>query len=139
MGRQFTMSTVNSRATVSNLRQYSDAAQRRARLVVAQSLERTVNLVAALCPYDADERDDFHMVDHIEVRITGDGLSYEVGFSEATFAKYGQPPYFIFTEFGTTRMAAQPCVFPARDAEAPRFRDELADALRPRPGEGRAR
>jgi hypothetical protein len=136
MSRSFTMSTVNRGAAISTLRQYQRGARLRAEVVVVSSLERMVNSVAAFCPYDVQQLDDFHMVEHIESRISPGGLSYEVGFSEATFAEFGQPPYFIYTEFGTTKMDAQPCVFPARDLEAPRFRRELAAALAPRSSEG---
>jgi hypothetical protein len=134
---RMTMSTVNRQAVKSNLRQYSDNARRRVQGVVVRSIERVNNHIAALCPYDFEQRDDFHMVEHITVRIAPGGLSYEAGFDAAEFAKYGQPPYFIYTEFGTTKMDAQPCVFPARDAEAPIFRRELAEALRPRAGDRR--
>lgn len=131
------MSTVNRGAVISNLRQYSDAARKRAQVEVALSLERMHNHIAALCPYDVQQLDDFHMIEHISTRITPGGLGYEAGFLHDDFAAEGQEDYFIYTEFGTTKMAAQPCVFPARDMEAPRFEQALARALEPRPGDMR--
>jgi hypothetical protein len=135
MSRQWTMSTVQRQATVAALRQYSAKARARAEQVVVNSAERMVNLIAGLCPYDKAQLDDFHMIDHIRVRIAPGGLGYEAGFFHDDFAEAGQDDYFIYTEFGTTKMAAQPCVFPARDTEQPRFEAELALAIQPRPGD----
>lgn len=119
------------------LRGYGEAVKQRARVVVNDSRQRFVNYCAALCPYDLTESDDFHMVEHIRADPLPSGLGYDGGFRSKDFREAGQADYFIFTEFGTTRMSAQPCVFPARDLEEPQFVRELREAMQPRPGDRR--
>ena len=130
MPRQWSMRTNVGvpRAYVQRYRQRSLANARR---VTEQSLERMHAIALSLCPYDVQELDDFHMIEHLKGELDPSGLGYSVGFDAADFIQAGQEPYFIYTEFGTSKMAAQPCVFPARDQELPRYRRELRNAVKP--------
>jgi hypothetical protein len=71
------------------------------------------------------------MIDVLRAELTPDELGYNVGFDEADFRAAGLDPYFFFTEYGTSRMAAQPCIGPAGDQELPVYLRELRAALRP--------
>lgn len=126
---RMTMSTRNTAGVVANLRQYSAKARLRARAVALESMDRTFALAQDLCP-----RDTGFMAAHMRAEPTPSGFGYEVGFREQDFAHAGLDFYPVFTEFGTTKMAAQPCIFPARDAEYPHFRRALKEALKPTRG-----
>ncbi len=126
---RMTMSTRNTQGVVANLRQYGQAARVRVQAVVVESLERTFTVAQSLCP-----RDTGFMADAMRAELTRKGFGYQVGFEERDFTAAGKPFYPIFTEFGTTKMAAQPCIFPANEAEHPRFRRRLAEALKPSRG-----
>lgn len=120
----------NYDAAYLNLAQYPERVRRRARAVVGQSRDRAQAMASALCPYDANELDDFHMIDVLRTVESPSGLSYEIGFFPTDFRSAGQPLYYFYTEYGTSRMAAQPCIRPTREQEYPRFRRELRTALR---------
>jgi HK97 gp10 family phage protein len=133
MAGRWTMSTRNFEAVKSNLRQYDQRARAAARRVVAESMDRTFITAQALCP-----RATGYMADNMRADLSPDGLAYQVGFREGDFVGQTNPAtgqvitafYPLYQEFGTSKMAAQPCIFPARDQERPRFRRELRAALR---------
>lgn len=116
------------------------AVSREARKLVGEMGLFTKELTQFFCPVDT-----WFMHDHVRLEFTGDRLGYEVGWLDADFAEAGLPFYPIYQEFGTSKMRAQPSLFPAyREAEAsfrPAVRDlmrhALARALRRRGAGGR--
>jgi HK97 gp10 family phage protein len=128
-GRSFTLSTKNLAQVQNGLRRYGQQALVRAKGVVQESADRTYAIAQDLCP-----RDTGFMAEHMRETISDSGFGYEVGFREEDFAAAGLEFYPIFTEWGTSRMAAQPCIFPAAATERPRFKRALAEALRPSRG-----
>lgn len=139
---RLTMSTRNLAGVQANLRQYNAGARLRTRAVVLESMDRTFALAQDLCP-----RDTNYMAEHMHADPTPSGFGYEVGFDAADFVGHTNPVngrkitsfYPVFTEFGTVKSPAQPCIFPARDAEAPRFKRALKEALSPRGVQPRGR
>jgi HK97 gp10 family phage protein len=117
-----TLSVRNVEAVKANLRQYGEGAKARAKVVVQDSADRLYGTAQQLCPVDTG-----FMKAHMLKEFTPAGFGYQVGFRGSDFPT----PYFIYQEFGTRFMPAQPCIFPARDLERPRFRRDLAEALRP--------
>lgn len=135
---KLTLGIKNLEALKANLRQYSVEAGKRARQVVINSGQRQYERTYELCPILTG-----HMRDNIQLLYTFDDLSYQIGWLESDFVganniHTGEPIrtfYPIYQEFGTTRHPAHPCLFPARDEERPRFREDLARALAPRRGD----
>jgi len=128
-GHAFTLSTKNTAQVQNMLRRYGQVAIVRAKAVVQQSADRTFAMAQDLCP-----RDTGFMAEHMRKDVSESGLAYEVGFREEDFTAAGKDFYPVHQEFGTSKMAAQPCIFPAAAAERPRFKRALADALRPSRG-----
>lgn len=57
---------------------------------------------------------------------------WRVVFDDPTHAQVGNPvPYAPYNEFGTHRMAAQPMIVPAVEAERPRFAADARKLLKP--------
>lgn len=121
------LSTRNLEGVKATLRQYGAGARERAQVVVQQSMERTYGTAQELCPVDTG-----FMKQAMRAELTPNGLGYQVGFEAGDFTGAGKDFYPVFTEFGTRFMPAQPCIFPAAEAERPRFREALREALRPR-------
>jgi len=134
---RLTMSTRNGGAVANGLRKYGQAALIRAKAAAQESKERTFAIAQDLCP-----RDTNYMADHMRAESTAGGYGYEVGFEESDFVGRVNPAngreitgfYPLYQEFGTQRMSAQPCIFPASEAERPHFRRALREALRPSRG-----
>jgi HK97 gp10 family phage protein len=80
--------------------------------------------------YDLAPKLTFFLADHLRYRLTKDRLAYEIGWKSSDFTSEGFAPYFQYTEFGTSKMAARPCLFPAREEIRPYFRANLSRALR---------
>lgn len=119
---RLTMSTRNTAAVVANLRQYGERAKARAHEVVQESADRVFATAQELCPVDTG-----YMKSQMREEFTPKGFGYQVGFHASDFPGAFYP---LYQEFGTRFMRAQPCIFPAAELEKPRFRRELADALR---------
>jgi HK97 gp10 family phage protein len=127
MAGRMTLSTRNLEAVKANLRQYEVRARERAKVVASDSMERVYQTQQALCPVDKG-----FMKDAVRKELTPAGFGYQVGWQESDFAAAGLPFYALHQEFGTRFQSAQPSLFPAIEAERPRFRAELVLALRAR-------
>lgn len=138
MARSFNLVVRGAGGVVANLRQYPEDVKANVRVVMRRSMERAYAIAAANCPYDVLELDDFHMIDVLRQEMTEAELGYFVGFLAKDFREAGQPPYYLFTEYGTIKMRAQPCIGPAREQETPRLRRELKGALRTKATKQRA-
>jgi HK97 gp10 family phage protein len=66
----------------------------------------------------------------IKLRFSEGKLSYTVGWIEEDFTREGKPFYPLYVEFGTSRMAARPTLFPASQEERPKLASELSTLLR---------
>lgn len=140
-GSRLTLGTRNLQAVKANLRQYSVQAKQRARQVVEDSGQRQYERTYELCPVLTG-----HMRDHIQLLYTTEGLGYQIGWEESDFVGNNniytneriRSFYPLYQEFGTRNHPPQPCLFPARDEEAPVFKRNLARALSPR-ANGRSR
>lgn len=122
---RMTLSTRNVRGVVANLFKVDEEAQRAIRVTVDKYGHETHALAVALCPFDTG-----FMQEHLNLKFTEQGLGYEVGWEEQDFLDAGLPFYPIYQEFGTTKMAAQPCLFPAHAATRPRFTRALSNNVR---------
>lgn len=120
-----TLSTRNARAVVANFHAADARAQRAIKRVVKRYGVALHERARELCPVDTG-----FMRSQLRLRFSEGGYVYEVGWDEADFADAGQPPYFLFQEFGTRFQPAQPSLFPARDEITPLFRRDLGAELR---------
>lgn len=122
---RMTLSTRNLKGVVANL----FAADRRAQRAITQLVRRygvaTHDLARALCPVDTG-----FMRSQLRLRMTEQGYGYEVGWDASDFDAAGLPFYPLFVEFGTSRMAARPSLFPAEQAIRPQFTAALRRAVR---------
>lgn len=131
MALRMTVGTRNRRALSARFRSTDARLQKEGRQLVVKYGEKQFKLTRELCPVGSrtyklgeHEHKPGDLRRRIRLRYSDDGLSYEVGWREEDFIEVGEDPYFIFTEFGTRFMKAQPCVFPARDRTAPQFKRE---------------
>jgi len=123
---------------VRELRARDAALQAGGRRLISEYGAFTHDLTHQLSPYDALELfDDFHMRENIRIETSDDGLSFEVGWREEDFAAEGFAPYYLFQEFGTLHMAAQPSLGPAWNDLEPHFEQDASDLLRNTVVEGR--
>jgi hypothetical protein len=130
-----TLSTRNLQAVKANLKQYDKGVRERAKVVVLESLERTFAIAQSLAP-----RETHYMAEHMRAELTLHGFGYEVGYEQSDFVGRLNPVsgvritefYPLFQEFGTMLQPGTPHIFPARDQERPRFRRELARAMKVR-------
>lgn len=126
MAGRMTLSTRQSGGSAGLLRRYGQQAIVRLRAVTQESAERVYQTAQILCPVETG-----YMRAHMRKQLTPSGLGFEVGFDGDDFP---DEPYFIHQEFGTTTMPAQPCIFPAAEAERPRYRRAIREALKPSRG-----
>ena len=122
---KLTLGTSNPRALAANFFALDARCQAAARKLVDRVAHEQYALTAALCP-----RDTGRMLRLLKLRFGGAGLTYTIGWDEADFAAEGVGFYPVYTEFGTTKMAARPCLFPARDLVAPKYRRDLRAVVR---------
>ena len=122
---RMTLSTRNLNGVVANLFRSDREAQRAIRVTVDKYGHETHAIAVALCPFDTG-----FMQEHLRLRFTERGLGYEVGWDEPDFTAAGLPFYPLYQEFGTTKMAAQPCLFPAHELTRPRFTAALRNNVR---------
>lgn len=130
------LSVRNAKAVIGNI----FAADKR----VQASIKRTVrdagfaeySLAYALCAVDTG-----FMQENLTLEFLPSELGYELGWQASDFIGAGRPFYPPYVEFGTVKMAAQPALFPARDAIRPEFdrklRQNIRTAIRRRGGSGR--
>jgi HK97 gp10 family phage protein len=125
MARSFVLSTRNTRGVIANM----FAADRRVQAAVKRSVRDAgfseYQIAYGLCPVDTG-----FMQDNLTLEFHPSELSYELGWKEEDFTAAGLGFYPIFVEFGTSKMAAQPSLFPARDAVRPEFRTKLRQNIR---------
>lgn len=119
------LETRGIRGLVANLYARDRAAQTAIRRVVRRNGVAQHERARTLAPVDTG-----FLRSQLRLTFSEQGLVYAVGWRDRDFTDAGLAPYFYYTEFGTSRMAPRPCLFPARDAQAPVFRAELRDALR---------
>jgi HK97 gp10 family phage protein len=120
-----TVSTGNLRGLVANLFAADARAQKAIRGTVAKYGTRQFRLTRQLAPVDTG-----FLRSHIRLRVSEDGLAYEVGVREKDYTEAGLPFYALYQEFGTRFMHAQPFIFPARDQTYPEFRRALSANVR---------
>lgn len=103
-----------------NLQRYSAQALARVRQVVPISMERAYQLGQSLVPVASGETKS-----KMRKELNEDGLGYQMGFFRKDF---GAPvPWWL--EFGTRKMTARPTIMPVREAEWPRFKADVAQAV----------
>jgi hypothetical protein len=134
---RLTVSTRRISGLAANFRAADARLQRDARRLVAKYRDEQFELTQDLCPVGTEtyrrgehEHKPGFLRSKLRKQTSEDGLVYEIGWREEDFTEVGEPPYFLYTEFGTRFMAARPCVFPARDRTVPKFRQALGQALR---------
>jgi len=120
-----TVSTGNLRGLVANLFAADARAQKAIRGTVATYGEKQFRLTRELAPVDTG-----FLRSTIRLRVSDDGLAYEVGVREKDYRDAGLAFYALYQEFGTRFMRAQPFIFPARDTIAPEFRRALGANVR---------
>ncbi len=121
---RMTLSTRNVKGVVANLFARDAQAQKDIRRETTKSGRRVFEVAVALCPFDTGFEQE-----HLQLTYTEQGFGFEVGWDEADFIAAGLPFYPLYTEFGTTKMAAQPCLFPAHALERPRYQRNISRAV----------
>jgi HK97 gp10 family phage protein len=134
---RLTASVGNLAKVAATLLEADAVAQRRIRQTVATYNTKHWRLARDLCPVSKVERrvgDHEHkpgfLRSQIRQMISDNGLVGRVGWRDKDFRERGEPPYFRYTERGTRRMKARPCVTPARDAIKPEFVSALGANIR---------
>ncbi|HEU4588142.1 MAG TPA: hypothetical protein VFS11_05825 [Gemmatimonadales bacterium] len=123
---QMTLSTGNAAGRIAGVFGRLDRRTRAAvRDVVQDAAGREFQRASDLCP-----KDTHFMVEHLRLRFTRGRFGYELGWDEADFEAAGLAFYPVYQEFGTSKMAAQPCLFPARNEIRPLFQANLSRVLR---------
>lgn len=120
------ISVRNVEGTKAFLRQYGERAKARAKVVVENSAERSYQTSYALAPKLTG-----FMANHLLKEFTPSGFGYRLGFRESDFTAAGKELYPRFVIWGTRFMAGRDFLFAPFEAEKPRFRAELKEALRP--------
>lgn len=95
------------------------------RVVIRTAARAHRKLAQSLAPYRTGR-----LKRSITSRLSEQGLAYTVFPDPEVFRREGQPPYFIFQEFGTIKMAAQPYLLPSYRTMAPIVRRDTAAAVR---------
>jgi HK97 gp10 family phage protein len=119
------MSSVNTGALKLALGRAREEILAEARAVVAETAERVRARAYELAPVDTG-----FMREQIKVRTSPGGYVYEVGYDEADFEAAGLPGYFVFQEFGTSKMPAQPHLFRAAEEGRQFFAREMERRLK---------
>ena len=122
---RLTLDTKNTRAIVANFYAADQRAQRAIRRVVKASGVRLHEDARSRTPVDTG-----FMRSQLRLRYSDGGLVYNVGWDEADFTAAGLVFYPVYVIFGSRGRPANDPLFPARDAEAPRFDADLRTALK---------
>lgn len=115
----------NATGVIANLHAAHPKVAGAVRQVVKTSARAHRNLAKSLAPFDTGR-----LKRSIVSQLSEQGLSYLVFPDPEVFRKEGQPPYFIFQEFGTIKMTAQPYLLPSHRTMAPIVRRDVAAAIR---------
>jgi HK97 gp10 family phage protein len=125
---RMTASVGNLAKLAATLTQADVTSQRIIRQTTYAYGKRHLRLARKLCPVgkEAYRRGEHEHIpgflrSQLKLFIEQDGLVSRVGWKDADFREKGEPPYFRFTERGTKKMKARPCVTPARDQIRPEF------------------
>lgn len=124
MPGRVTLSTRNLKGVVANVHARDRQLQKETKALVTRTGRQEHDLAVALCPFDTG-----FMQQHLNIRFSEQGYGYELGWQAADFTAAALPFYPPYQEFGTTKMPAQPCLFPARDYYRPRFQANLRRAV----------
>lgn len=122
---KMSLSTRNTSGVIANM----FAADKRAVSAIKRTVRDTgfaeYSIALGLVP-----RDTGFMADNLTLEFLPSELGYELGWSEEDFTAAGLAFYPVFQEFGTSRMPAQPSLFPARDTVRPQFHANLRRNIR---------
>lgn len=124
-GVRLALSFRNEAAIAANFRGADQVLVREVKAVVRNAGYLVVDFARALVPIDTS-----FMHDHVGVVFSPDGRVFEAGWDEADFDAAGLPFYPLYVEFGTSKMAAQPSLYPAYKEVQPIFLADLRDAVR---------
>ncbi len=95
------------------------------RKIVRQFGDDTRRLAKSLCPYDTG-----YMKAMIKTIYSENGFIYETGWNLGDdFLGTGRNPYPFYQEFGTRHHPAQPCLNPAFQEMAPKFKEACAQRV----------
>lgn len=137
MSVRLTASVGNTAKLAATLLQADATAQRIIRQTVYRNTKKQWKLARELAPVSPAPysrgghlHEPGFLRDHIKMFIEADGLIGRVGWKDKDFEEEGEPPYFRFTERGTDKMTARPCVTPARDRIKSEFDHELEANIR---------
>jgi HK97 gp10 family phage protein len=119
------MATRNAAGLVANLYAMRDEIADDARELVAETGAREYQRA-----YDLAPKDTGFMAEQLRLEFSEQGYTYELGYHEADFTAAGFAFYPLYQEFGTSTMAAQPSLFPARAEIRPEFQRDLRALLR---------
>lgn len=115
----------NQQALVANLQGADRILATEIRVIVRNAGELCREFTQALVPIDTS-----FMHDHVKTLYSDDGRVFETGWDEADFAAAGLAFYPIYVEFGTSKMQAQPSLYPAYQEVKPIFLADIQDAIR---------
>lgn len=134
---ELTLRVSNVAGTVAALRQYSERAQARARVVIDYHRKLVRQYAYDLCAFDTG-----WMREHTDSELTNEGYGFRVGYRPTDFIgrlnTFAVPPRMIdvfyprFVIPGTRRTPAQDNLTPALEYDRPGFVDDLRVALIPR-------
>ena len=85
----------------------------------------TRELAKQLCPIDRGV-----LYSSIEDTYSPSGLVVDVGCNPEAFTSIGEEPYDVHVEYGTETSPAQPFLFPAFEAMAPHFQQDVREEIR---------
>jgi HK97 gp10 family phage protein len=125
MPMRMTLSTRNLLAVVRNLFAAEKDLVFASQVAVQDAAERVYQRA-----YDLAPKRTYFMVEHLRMETSPDALTFEVGYREQDFTGAGFAFYPVFVEFGTTRMAAQPHLFPASEEVRPHFQRTMQRLVR---------
>jgi HK97 gp10 family phage protein len=106
---------VSYRRLMSKLGRLADAGEKAIKEAVSRGGDAVRDAAKANAPVDTGE-----LRDSIESIVSSDGLSVEVGTDV---------PHGVFVELGTSRMAAQPFLFPAFEREKAGILKDMAKSV----------
>lgn len=80
--------------------------------------------------YDLAPKRTGYMASKLRLEFTPEQYGYDLGYHAEDFEPFGLRFYPVDQEFGTSKMAAQPSLFPARAETRPEFQRDLSALLR---------
>lgn len=113
--------TSQLRKFAADLRTESGRVTARGALVMRKTTQGIIRDAKTLAPVDTG-----NLRNSISATVTGDGRTNRMTTEIGPTASYG-----IFLELGTSRMAAQPYLFPAADRWEPVFAQAMAQVILP--------